>query len=229
MKTSRKPLIFHEARSFLQNYLLHYYNKIFLQCQRQMQNSRECRQGIFYAPVLFHSMLSLVRWQCGTVILGMGSALALPSWGGAEAAEPSEATCKEPKHAVHKDREINFGQTVGVRWGKEGLDAKVYSANESSLFSWQWLLLIKMFVHSGCWLAICWGKSLTDHGLSKWNYPCSALNFVPSFQNLRFQISSSALQLFSFHSDFFPLKKQISPSVTPPCNSPVQHFLPSAF
>lgn len=46
---------------------------------------------------------------------GTGSPLGLPSQGGVGAAEPQEATCKEPKCAVHKDRGINFGQTVGVR------------------------------------------------------------------------------------------------------------------
>lgn len=61
--------------------------------------------------------------------LETGSALGRPSQAGIRAAEPSETTHKEPKCAVHKDREINFGQTVGVTGGKERLDAKVHSAN----------------------------------------------------------------------------------------------------
>lgn len=60
---------------------------------------------------------------------------------------------------------------------------------------------------------------------SKANHLSTSSNFVPSVQNLLFQISSSALLLLLFAVISLSLKKQNSPSVILPRKNPAQHFL----
>ena len=44
-----------------------------------------------------------------------GTVVVLTSQGGVRAAEPPEATRKEPERVGQKDRRIHFGQTGGIR------------------------------------------------------------------------------------------------------------------
>lgn len=199
-----------------------------------MQNSRECRQGTFHASILSHSMLSMVRWQW-LHVWPLVAEVRAGGWAhlwvshlrvGQEHLSHKKQHAKSQNVQCTRTGGLILGRLQGSGEGKRGWTVKVYSAKESSLFPWQQLLLIKMFVCSDRWLPTLLRQELNRSWSQQEKLPLHCLELCPSFQNLCFQISSSALQLFSFHSDFFSLEKQSSPSVILPCNSPVQHFLP---
>lgn len=123
MKTSRKPLLSRDVRSFQQIivYIIiikHWYSAISkhktpvnIGKARSLPQVLVGRQWLYGWPMLAEARAG----RRGTVVV-------LLSQGGVGAAEPAEAAHKEPKRVVQKDRKINFGQTGGIWWKKEGLD-----------------------------------------------------------------------------------------------------------
>lgn len=150
--------------------------------------------------------------SCSTLVSG---------WGGR--CWVSKSTTQRAKTWCKRTGRLILGRLEGSGERKSGWTGEVYGSKWGLTF----LLVVTVTKKEVCTLRLFdaiffWGKNLMD---SKANHLSTSSNFVPSVQNLLFQISSSALLLLLFAVISLSLKKQNSPSVILPHKNPAQHFL----